>query len=105
MYCKLNQALYQGAWTSDPNIAIEHGFFSRNLYPSHMDDITFFLNNKEALKSGSNVKLSECMFSANVNCIHTRSPNEGPFEASAGENGLNLEAESGFQSQVLIRPR
>jgi carboxylesterase type B len=81
---KLNQDLYQEAYNSDPNVAVEHGFFSQNLYPSHMDDIPFFLNNKEALKSDSDAKLSERMFSANVNFIHTGSPNEGPFEASVG---------------------
>jgi carboxylesterase type B len=79
---------------SNPITAVGNGIFSRNLYPTHSDEMLYFsLWDRVILDLSTSIrmnltaeeqKLNLRMFSAFVDFIHTGDPNSGPMDASVG---------------------
>lgn len=80
----LNGYLYEEVYNSDPVVAVQNDFYSKNLYPSHGDDISFFNFKEDELFSEDEMKLGLRMFSALVDFIYTGNPNVGPFNKTLG---------------------
>ena len=80
----LNAFLYSDVFNSDPVVAVQNDFYSKNIYPSHGDDISFFNFKENELYSDDEKKIGLRMFSALVDFIHTGDPNAGPFNKTIG---------------------
>jgi len=81
----LNYYLYFTMYGGSPSTAIENDFYSKNLYPSHGDDIPFFHFSINNLYTDDEKKLGFRMFSALVDFISTGNPNDGPLKSFIGD--------------------
>lgn len=82
----LNAYLYfsDEVYNADPVAAVQGDFYSKNLYPSHGDDVNFFNSKDDELYSDEDKELGLRMFSALVDFIYTGDPNTGPFSNTLG---------------------
>lgn len=79
-----NAYIYNTIFGANPVEAVKSDFYSKNLYPSHGDDIVFFNFKEDELYSDDEKKLGLRMFSALADFIYTGDPNAGPFNSTVG---------------------